>query len=121
MVKSSTSGETHRAVSVATKSCHHVPAYDWKKNLMLCKHITAVKLCRKYITWEPLAPAYNNFNFFKIDVNVIKLDSPNGSKTTTAFEKNEIDDIHVVDNISDGFDEISMKYFPKKTSCRELK
>ena len=62
-------------------------------------------------------------NFFETDVDVIKGDSPNGSKTTTALEKNEIDDIHVVGNTSDGFDEISMKYFPKKTkrtSYREL-
>ena len=53
----------------------------------------------------------------------MKRDSPNGSKTTTALEKNEIGDIHVIDNISDGFHEIPMKYFPKKTkrtSCREL-
>ena len=71
-------------------------------------------LCCKDITWESLAPAYSNSNFFKIDVNVIKGDSPNGSKTTTALEKNQIDDIHVVDNISDGFYEIPMNYFPKK-------
>ena len=84
----------------------------------------AVILYCKDITWESLAPAYNNSNFLKIDVNVIKADSPNGSKTTTALEKNETGDIHVVDNISDGFDEIPMKYFPKKpkrASCRELK
>ena len=80
--------------------------------------------CCKDITWESLAPAYNNSNFLKIYVNVIKGDSSNGSKTTTALEKNEIEEIHVFDNISDGFDEIPMKYFPKKTkraSCRELK
>ena len=71
-------------------------------------------LCSKGMTWESLAVVYNNSNFFKIDVNVIKGDSPNGNKTTTALEKNEIDDIHVVDNMSDGFDEIPMKYFPKK-------
>ena len=71
-------------------------------------------LCCKDITWESLAAAYNNSNFFKIDVNAIKGDSPKGSKTPTALEKNEIDDIHVVDNISDGFHEIPMKHFPKK-------
>ena len=52
---------------------------------------------------------------------------PSGNKTITTLEKNEIDDIHVVDNISDGFDEIPMKYFPKKqkglhvVSLNELK
>ena len=71
-------------------------------------------LCSKDMTWESLALVYSNSNFFKIDVNVIKGDSPNGNKSTTLLEKNEIDDIHVVDNISDGFDEIPMKYFPKK-------
>ena len=64
------------------------------------------------ITWESLAPAYENSNFLKIDVDVIKVDSPNKSKTTTALEKNEIDDLHVVDNISDGFHEMPMTYFP---------
>ena len=39
---------------------------------------------------------------------------PSGSKTITTLEKNEIDDIHVVDNISDGFDQKALKYFPKK-------
>ena len=48
--------------------------------------------------------------FSKIDADIIKWDySPNGSKTTSAFEENEVDDIHVVENISDGFDEISIK------------
>ena len=70
---------------------------------------------RNDITWESLAPAYKNSNFFKIDVDVIKGDSPNRSKTTTALEKNEIDNIHAVGNTSDGFDEIPMKYFSKKT------
>ena len=64
------------------------------------------------ITWELLAPAYKNSNFLKIDVDVIKVDSPNRSKTTTALEKNEIDDLHVIDNISDGFHEMPMTYFP---------
>ena len=54
--------------------------------------------------------AYSNFKFFKKDDNFIKGDSPNGSNTTTALEKNKIDDIHVADNISDGFNEIPMKY-----------
>ena len=54
------------------------------------------------------------FQVFTIDVDVIKGDSPNRSKTTTALEKSEIDHLHVVDNISDGFDEIPWKYFPKK-------
>ena len=58
------------------------------------------------ITWELFAPANTNPNFFKIDVDIIKRDSANQSKTTTALEKNEIDDIHVVDNISGGFDVI---------------
>ena len=83
----------------------------------------AVTRCCKDITWESLAPVYENSNFFKIDLDVAKGDSWNGSKTTTALEKNEIDDIHVVGNISDGFDEILMNYFPRKTkraSCREL-
>ena len=58
-----------------------------------------------------------------MDVNVVKGDSPNGSKSTTTLEKNEIDDIHVVGNISDGFDKIPTNYFLKKTkkaSYREL-
>ena len=71
----------------------------------------AVMRCCKHITWESLAPAHKNSNFFKIDVDV----SPNRSKTTTALEKNETDDLHVFDNISHGFDEIPMKYFQKKT------
>ena len=88
LAKSSTSGEKHR---VSFRSDEVLPScycYDWKKKLMLCKHTTAVMLCCKDITWESLAPAYNNCNFFKIDVNAIKGDSPNGSKTTTALEKN---------------------------------
>ena len=83
----------------------------------------AVMRCRKDITWESLTPAYENSNFFKIDVDVIKGDLSNKIKTTTALEKNKTDDLHVVDNISEDFDEIPMKYFPKKTkraSCREL-
>ena len=83
--------------------------YDWKKNLMLFKLMMTVMRCYKDIAWESLAPAYKNSNFFKIDVDVIKGDPPNGSKTTTALEKNEIDDMHAVGNISDGFDEIPMK------------
>ena len=39
---------------------------------------------------------------------------PSGSKTITTLEKNEIDGIHVVDNISDGFDQKALKTFPKK-------
>ena len=73
---------------------------------MLCKHMMAVMRCRKDITWESLAPAYKNSNFFKIDVDVVKGDSSNGIKTTTALEKNKIDSLHVVDNISDDL----MKY-----------
>ena len=46
----------------------------------------AVMRCRKDITWESLAPVYKNSNFFKIDVDVIKGDSSNGIKTTTALE-----------------------------------
>ena len=83
------------SISAAKKSCHHVP----------------VTIRRK------------SSNLFKIDVDVIKGDLPNGSKTTTALEKNEIGDILVIGNIPDGFHEIPMKYFPKKTkrtSCREL-
>ena len=71
----------------------------------------AVMRCCKHITWESLAPAHKNSNFFKIDVDV----SPNRSKTTTALEKNETDDLHVFDNVSHGFDEIPMKYFQEKT------
>ena len=71
-------------------------------------------LNRVNIIWKSFAPAYKNSNFLKIDVNVIKGDSPNRSKATTKLEKSEIDDLHVVDNISDGFDEMPMKYFPKK-------
>ena len=90
---------------------------------MLCRHMMAVMRCRKDITWESLTPAYENSNFFKIDVDVIKGDLSNKIKTTTALEKNKTDDLHVNDNISEDFDEIPMKYFPKKTkraSCREL-
>ena len=90
---------------------------------MLCKHMMAVMPSCKDITWESLAPAYKNSKFLKIDVDVIKGDSSNGSKTTIAFQENKIDDLHVVDNISDDFDKIPMKYFPKMTkraSCREL-
>ena len=115
LVKSSTSGETHRVSFSSDEVLSSCSCYDWEKNLMLCKHIIAVMLCCKDITWESLAPAYNNSNFFKIDVNVIKEDSPNRSKTTTALEKNKTDDVHVVYNISDDFDGIPMKYFPKKT------
>ena len=72
-----------------------------------------------------LRPVYCNFKFFKKDDNFIKGDSPNGSNTTTALEKNKIDDIHVADNISDGFNEIPMKFPPltpeKKALCREVK
>ena len=90
---------------------------------MLCKYTMAVTRCCKDITWESLAPVYENSNFFKIDLDVAKGDSWNGSKTTTALEKNEIYDVHVAGNISDGFDEIPMNYFPRNTkraSCREL-
>ena len=66
------------------------------------------------IIWESLASAYKNSKCFKIDVDVVKGDSPNGSKTTTALETNELDDIHVVGNISDCSDETPMKYFLKK-------
>ena len=123
LLKSSISGETYRVSFGSDEVLPSCSCYDWKKNLMLCKDIMAVMRCCKDITWESLAPAYKNSNFFETDVDVIKGDSPNGSKTTTALEKNEIDDIHVVGNTSDGFDEISMKYFPKKTkrtSYREL-
>ena len=123
LVKSSTSGETYRVNFGSDEVLPSCSCYDWKKNLMLCKHMMAVMRCRKDITWESLAPAYKNSNFLKIDVDVIKGDSSNEIKTTTALEKNKIDDLHVVDNISDDFDEIPMKYFPKKTkkvSCREL-
>ena len=37
-------------------------------------------LCCKDITWKSLAPVHNNSKIFKIDVNVIKGDSPNGGK-----------------------------------------
>ena len=81
---------------------------------MLCKRMMAITRCCKDINiiWESLAPAYKNSNFLKIYVDVIKGDSPNRSKTTTALEKNEIDDLHVVHNISDGFHEMPMTYFP---------
>ena len=58
---------------------------------MLCKHIMAVMPCSIDITWQSFAAAYSSSKFFKIDVNVIK------------------DDIHVADNISDGFDEIPIR------------
>ena len=114
LVKSSTSGETHCVSFGSDEVLPSCSWYDWEKNLMLCKHTMTVMLCCKDMAWESLAPAYNNFNFFKIDVNAIKEIHlmANGSKTTTALEKNEIDYIHVVNNISDGFDEIPMKYFP---------
>ena len=122
-MRSSTSGETCRINLRSDEVLPSCSCYDWKKNLMLCKHMMAVMRCRKDITWESLAPAYKNSNFFKIDVDVIKGDSSNEIKTTTALEKNKIDDLHVVDNISDGFHDMSMTYFPKKTkkpSSREL-
>ena len=70
---------------------------------MLCKHIMAFMPCCKDITLESFFPAYSSSKFFKIDVNVIKGDSPNGSKTITALEKNGIDDIHVADHVSRQF------------------
>ena len=114
LVKSSTSGETYRVNLGSNEVLSSCSSYDWKKILMLCKHMMAITRCCKdiNITWESLAPAYENSNFLKIDVDVIKVDSPNKSKTTTALEKNEIDDLHVVDNISDGFHEMPMTYFP---------
>ena len=123
LVKSSTSGETYRVNFGSDEVLLSCSFYDWKKNLMLCKYVMAVMRCCKDIIWESLAPAYKNSKFFKIDIDVIKGDSSNGSKTTNALEKNKIDDLHIVGNISDDFDEIPMKYFPKKTkkvSCREL-
>ena len=123
LVKSSTSGKTCRINFGSDEILPSCSCYDWKKNVMQCKHVMAVMRCCKDITWVSLAPPYKNSNFFKIHVDAIKRDSPNRSKTTTALEKNEIDDVHAVDNISDGFDEIPMKNFPKKTkraSCREL-
>ena len=69
----------------------------------------AVMRCCKDITWESLAPAYRNSNFFKIGVDVIKEHSLNGSKTTITLAKNKIDN-----KISDGFDKIAMEYFSKK-------
>ena len=83
----------------------------------------AVMRCCEDITWESLAPACTNSKFFKIDVDVTKGDSANGSKTTIAPEKNEIDDINAADIISDGSDEIPVKHFLKKkksASYREL-
>ena len=120
MLKSSISGETNRVIFGSNKVLSSCSYYNWKKNLMLCKHMMEVIQCCKGITLESVAPAYKNSNFFKIDVNVIKRDSPNGSKSTTALEKNEIDNIHAADNISDSFDEIPMKYFPKKTKRASL-
>ena len=114
LVKSSTSGETYRVNFGSNEVLSSCSSYDWKKVLMLCKHMMAITRCCKdiNITWELLAPAYKNSNFLKIDVDVIKVDSPNRSKTTTTLEKNEIDDLHVIDNISDGFYEMPMTYFP---------
>ena len=123
LVKSSTSGETYHINSGSDELLPSCSCYNWKKSLMLCNHMMALMRCCKDITWESLALVYKNPNFLKIDVDVIKGDSPDGSKTTTTLENNEIDDIHAVDNISDGLDEIPMKYFLKKTkkvSCREL-
>ena len=125
VAKSSTSGKTYRVNFGSDEVLSSCSSYDWKKNLMLCKHMMAITQCciDINIIWESHAPAYRNSNFLKIDVDVIKGNSPNRSKTTTALEKNKIDDLHVVDNISDGFHDMSMTYFPKKTkkpSSREL-
>ena len=68
LVNSSTSGETYRANFGSDEVLPSCSCYDWKKNLILCKHMMAVMRCYKDITWESLAPAYKNFNFFKIDV-----------------------------------------------------
>ena len=75
LVKSSTSGETYGVNFGSDEVLPSCSCYDWKKNLMLCKHMMALMRCRKDITWESLAPAYKNSNFFKIDVDVIKGDS----------------------------------------------
>ena len=71
LVKSSTSGETYRVNFGSDEVLPSCSCYDWKKNLMLCKHMMAVMRCRKDITWESLAPAYKNSNFSKMDVDVI--------------------------------------------------
>ena len=72
LVKSSTSGETYRVNFGSDEVLPSCSFYDWKKNLMLCKYMIAVMRCCKGITGESLAPAYKNFNFFKIDIDAIK-------------------------------------------------
>ena len=51
--------------------------------------------------------------FFKIDVCHQRIFTQMERKLLPALRKMK-DDIHVVGNISDGFDEKAMKYFPKK-------
>ena len=78
-----------------------------------------VMRCSKDVTWKSRAPAYESFNFFKIDVDVIKGNSPNESKTTTALVKNELENIHVVWVLLKFQWSISAKK-TKMASCREL-
>lgn len=63
---------------------------------MQCKHMMVLMRSSKDVTWKSRAPTYESFSFFKIDVDVMKGNSPNESKTTTALVKNELDNIHVV-------------------------
>ena len=62
---------------------------------MQCKHMMVVMRSSKDVIWKSRAPAYESFNFFKIDIYIIKGNSSNESKTTTALVKNELDNIHV--------------------------
>ena len=76
LVKSPKSGETYSVNFGSNEVLPSCSCYDWKKNLMLCKHMKAVMRYCKDITWESFAPAYKNSNFLKIDADVIKGDSP---------------------------------------------
>ena len=87
LVKSSTSGETYRVNFGSEKVLLSCSCYNWKKNLMLFKLMMTVMRCYKDIAWESLAPAYKNSNFLKIDVDAIKVDSPNGAKLLPHLRK----------------------------------
>ena len=49
LVKSSKSGETYRVNFGSDEVLPSCFCYDWKKNLMLCKHMMAVMRCCKDI------------------------------------------------------------------------
>ena len=66
LAKSSISGETYRANFGSDEVLPSCSSYDWKKNLVLCKHIMAVIRCWKdiNITWESIAPEYKIPSFY---------------------------------------------------------